>query len=75
MTNLNAKGLASAYISGEQDDKNIDQMSVKVVFFTLEVLLLKKKWQDLSPYIDCLCATVVDEAHTIKKWGEHFKVF
>lgn len=48
MKNLNAKGLASAYISGDQDDKEAIQEVIKchfkVIFFSPEVLLLKKKW-------------------------------
>ena len=47
----------------------------KVVFFTPEALLLKKKWRNLlitPTYSNCLRAVVVDEAHTVKKWGETF---
>lgn len=46
------------------------------MFFTPETLLLTKKWKELlmSPiYVKCLRAIVVDEAHTVKKWGETFR--
>ena len=48
----------------------------KVVFFTPGALLLKKKWRNLlitPTYSNCLRAVVVDEAHTVKKWGETFR--
>ena len=45
------KGLPAAYVAFEQEDKEILQKVVegayKLVFFTPEILLLRKKWRML----------------------------
>ena len=46
------------------------------MFFTPEIILLKKKWQELlsSPiYAEKLRVVVIDEVHTVKQWGETFR--
>ena len=46
------------------------------MFFTPEILLLTRRWRGLlsSPvYAEHLRVLVIDEAHTVKKWGETFR--
>ena len=80
VTRFLAQGVPTALISGEQEDINIIQGVVddqySNVFFTPEILLLTKKWLELlssSTYSDHLHAVVIDEAHTVKKWGDIFR--
>ena len=43
----------------------------QLVFFTPEMLLLKKKWRHIlmnDRYSEGLKAFVIDEAHVVKKW-------
>ena len=75
VTSFSAKGVSAAYISGEQEDKNVKKGVVdgayQIVFFTPEMLLLNKQWRNLlasSTYLQRLGGLVLDEAHTIKKW-------
>ena len=69
------KGLSTAYVAFEQEDKEVLQRvmdgAYKLVFFTPEMLLQRKKWRTLlkSPvYSNGLRGVVVDEVHTVKKW-------
>ena len=72
VTSFSAKGISAAYISGEQEDKNVKKGMVdgayQIVFFTPEMLLLNKQWRNLlaSTNLQCLGGLVLDEAHTIK---------
>ena len=60
--------------SDENNDvvlEGVKRGAYKVVFFTLEMLLLNKQWRTLlksQEYTKSLCALIVDEAHTVKKW-------
>ena len=72
---FSAKALPAAYISADQEDshviRGVEEGAYKIVFFTPEMLLLKKKWRYLfttPPYVQNLKALVVDEAHVVKKW-------
>ena len=72
---FSAKGISAAYISGEQEDKNVKKGVVnsayQIVFFTPEMLVLNKQWRNLlasSTYLQRLGRLALDEAHTINKW-------
>ena len=78
VASFSAKGLLSAYITADQEDitiiQGVTEGNYKLVFFTPEMLLLKKKWRYLlttPQYSENLKAIVVDEAHTVKKWYVH----
>ena len=75
VASCSAKGLLAAYISGDQEDphviRGVEEGKFKLVFFTPEMLLLNRKWQNLfseDVYIRNLGALVIDEAHVVKKW-------
>ena len=75
VANLSAKGILTAYIAAEQTDttiiEKVTEGDFRLVFFTPEMLLLKKKWRHLlssSVYLPNLKGIVIDEAHTVKKW-------
>ena len=82
VASFSAKGILSAYITADQEDTTIIQGvtegNYKLVFFTPEMLLLKKKWRYLlttTPYSENLKGIVVDEAQTVKKWYVHLVCF
>lgn len=69
------KGLSTAYVAFEQEDKEVLQRVVdgayKLVFFTPQMLLQRKKWRRLFKslvYSNKFRGVVVDEAHTVKTW-------
>ena len=75
VASFSSKGIQAAYVSADQKDEEIIggviEARYKIVFFTPEMLLLKRKFRSLlmSPaYSSCLKALVVDEAHTVKQW-------
>ena len=72
--------MPTAFISGDQKDKNVIRGVIngqyKIVFFIPEITVLKRKWRELlsSPiYAEKLHVVVIDEAHTVKQWGETFR--
>ena len=52
VTSFSAKGVLAAYISGEQEDKNVKKSVVdgayQIVVFTPETLLLNKQWPEVT---------------------------
>ena len=72
---FSARGLSTAYIASDQDDQQtiagVLEGTYQLVFFTPEMLLLKKKWRHIlmnDRYSEGLKAFVIDEAHVVKKW-------
>ena len=74
---FSARGLSTASITGDQNDSSVangvSNGTYRLVFFTPEMLLLKKKWRLLltsSRYQENLKALIVDEAHVVKNWKD-----
>ena len=75
VASFSAKDIFTAYIGADQENteviQGVTEGSYRMVFFTPEMLLLKKKWRHLltlPPYSHNLKGIVIDEVHTVKKW-------
>ena len=57
--------------SNEEVKDGVKNGNFRVVFFTPELLLERKRWRHLlqkEHYMKRLKGFIVDEAHTVKKW-------
>ena len=57
--------------SNEEVKDGVKNGNFRVVFFTPELLLERKRWRHLlqkEHYMKRLKCFIVDEAHTVKKW-------
>ena len=75
MKTLEAKGIRSAYVTGEPGNEQVKDGvragHCQLVFFTPELLLDSPQWRNVlcsELYKNRLKAFVLDEVHCIKKW-------
>ena len=73
---LQQRGVRSVYV-GDADEEAREQIhngEFQLLFISPEAVLTNPEWRDMlqSPvYQENLVAFAVDEAHYVKKWGEH----
>ena len=72
---VRAKGLESAYVSGEDEGgavaRGVENGDYSLVFMSPEALVSSCRWRETfrtSTYQENLVAVVVDETHCIEKW-------
>ena len=69
-----SRGLSVAAVTGNSSKdvkEGVRKGSYRLVFFTPELLIKRKRWRHLvrkEHYQRRLKAFVIDEAHTVKKW-------
>eukprot|EP00731_Ephydatia_muelleri_P002966 Em0001g2966a len=79
VASFSSRGLETGYITSTADAAMIEKVvngRCQLVFFTPEALLESRKWSRLlqsEEYSTRVKVLVIDEAHTVKKWGETFR--
>ena len=73
VTNLSARGLATAYISADCDKSMQDGVlkEYQLVYISPELLMVNLKWREMltsTVYQSRLKGFIVDEAHCVTKW-------
>lgn len=75
MKKFSSKGILTALVTGESDDKEVKKGihagKYDIVFFTPELLIGSKRWRialTSEIYRHRLRGLVIDEAHCVKKW-------
>ena len=72
---FSAKGLESAYVSGNDEcgdiASGVENGDYTLMFMSPEALVSSCRWSEIfqtPTYLENLVAVVVDEAHCIEKW-------
>ena len=74
VANLRKLGISATSISdieNEEERREVERGSFKIVYGTPEAWLLNERWRNMlnnSTYSSKLCAVAIDEAHVIKQW-------
>jgi len=74
VASYSAKGLRAAKVTGDSSKslrKEVQEGQYQLVYITPELLITGSVWRKMlvgEVYIEQLRASIIDEAHTVKKW-------